>query len=137
MKDTIRKPITRSNGSLLDRARQQSEAKSWKPTEPDTGIEGKVVKIVRDAGKYHSNFYHIETETDGVQIVAGGENTVLGKKLNDLQVEVGDKIAILYIGEATSRAGQRFKNWSLVSEKGGSPEVGGNPPWPADDEIPS
>jgi len=97
MKNTTSKLTTRSNGSLLDRARQQSEAKFWKPTEPDTGIEGKVVRIVRDAGKYRSNFYHIETEADGVQIVAGGESTVLGKKLNDLQVEVGDKIAILYL----------------------------------------
>ena len=136
MKNTISKLTTRSNGSLLDRARQQGEAKFWKPTEPDTGIEGTVVKIVRDAGKYRSNFYHIETETDGVQIVAGGESTVLGKKLNDLQIEVGDKIAILYLGEATSKAGQRFKNWSVVSEKGDSAEVGCNPPEPNDAEIP-
>jgi hypothetical protein len=136
MKTTISKPTNKSNGSLLDRAREQSEAKFWKPTEPDTGIEGKVVKIVRDAGKYHSTFYHIETETDGVQIVAGGESTVLGKKLNDLQVEVGDKIAILYLGEATSRTGQRFKNWSVVSEKGNSPEAGGNQSEPTDDKIP-
>ena len=137
METSISKPTKKSNGSLLDRAREQSEAKFWKPTEPNTGIEGKVVKIVRDAGKYHSSFYHIETATDGVQIVAGGESTVLGKKLNDLQVEVGDKIAILYLGEATSRAGQRFKNWSVVSEKADSPEAGGNPPEPTDDEIPS
>jgi hypothetical protein len=135
MKNTISKPTTRSNGSLLDRARQQSEAKFWKPTE-HTGIEGKVVKIVRDAGKYHSSFYHIETETDGVQIVAGGESTVLGKKLNDLQVEVGDKIAVLYLGEATSRAGQRFKNWSVVSEKADSPEAGGSQSEPTDAENP-
>ena len=137
MKNSISKLTTRSNGSLLYRARQQSEAKFWKPTEPDTGIEGKVVRIVRDAGKYRSDFYHIETETDGIQIVAGGGSTVLGKKLNDLQVEVGDKIAILYLGEETSRAGQRFKNWSVVSEKADSPEAGSNPPVPADDEIPS
>jgi len=137
MKNTTSKLTTRSNGSLLDRARQQSEAKFWKPTEPDTGIEGKVVKIVRDAGKYRSNFYHIETETDGIQIVAGGETTVLGKKLGDLHIEVGDKIAILYLGEETSRAGQRFKNWSVVSEKGDSPKIGGNQSVPADDEIPS
>jgi hypothetical protein len=91
---------------------------------------------VRDARKYHSSFYHIETETDGVQIVAGGQSTVLGKKLNDLQVEVGDKIAILYLGEATSRAGQRFKNWSVVSEKGDSPEVGGKKSEPTDAENP-
>jgi hypothetical protein len=136
MKNTSSKPTTRSNRSLLDRAREQSEAKFWKPTEPDTGIGGKVVRIVRDTGKYHSSFYHIETETDGVQIVAGGESTVLGKKLNDLQVEVGDKIAILYLGEATSRAGQRFKNWSVVSEKGDSPKVGGNQSEPTDDKIP-
>src|SRR5215813_13772345 len=135
MKNTISKPTTRSNGSLLYRARQQSEAKFWKPTEPDTGIEGKVVKIVRDAGKYRSNFYHIETETDGIQIVAGGETTVLGKKLGDLHIEVGDKIAILYLGEETSRAGQQFKNWSVVSEKGDSPKIG-NQSVPADDEIP-
>jgi hypothetical protein len=137
MKTSISKSTSKSNGSLLDKAREQSEAKFWKPTEPDTGIEGKVVRIVRDAGKYRSTFYHIETEADGVQIVAGGESTVLGKKLNDLRIEVGDRIAILYLGEETSRAGQRFKNWSVVSEKADSPEAGGNPPRLADDEIPS
>ena len=136
MKNPISKLTTRSNGSLLDRARQQSEAKFWKPTEPDTGIEGKVVKIVRDAGKYRSNFYHIETETDGIQIVAGGETTVLGKKLGDLHIEVGDKIAILYLGEETSRAGQQFKNWSVVSEKGDSPKIGDNQSEPTDNKIP-
>jgi hypothetical protein len=65
MKTNINNLTTKSNGSLLDRAREQSEAKFWKPSEPDTGIEGKVVKIVRDSGKYHSNFYHVETEMDG------------------------------------------------------------------------
>jgi hypothetical protein len=137
MRNLISKPTTRSNGSLLDRAREQSEAKFWKPAEPDTGIEGKVIRIIRDAGRYRATFYHIETEADGVQIVAGGESTVLGKKLNDLQIEVGDRIAILYLGEETSKAGQRFKKWSVVSEKADSPEAGGNPPGPADDEIPS
>jgi hypothetical protein len=124
----------KQTGSLLDKAREQSRATFWKPNKADDGIEGKVVRVIRDAGKYHSDFFHIETD-DGVQIVAGGETTVLGKKLNDARIEVGDKVGILFLGEETSKAGQRFKNWSVVSEKTNSPQAGGNPP-PNDDEIP-
>src|SRR5262245_19395754 len=118
--------------SLLDRAREQSETTFWKPQKEGDGIEGEIVKILRDAGKYHSDFYHVKTD-DGIQIVAGG-STVLGQRLNDHQLEVGDRVGILFLGEETSKGGQVFKNWSVVSDKV-EQQNGGEPP--DDDFIPN
>jgi hypothetical protein len=134
MKTITSKSTRKSNdgGSLLDRARRQAEATFWKPTKEGDGVEGRIVKIVRDAGKYHSDFYHIETD-DGVQVVAGG-STVLGQRLSDQQLEVGDSIGILFLGEKTSKSGQVFKDWSVAADKANKPlDGGGNPP---DDDLP-
>jgi hypothetical protein len=134
MKRSTLKAKAKSNngGSLLDKAREQAEAKFWKPAKEGDGIEGKIVRIIRDAGKYHSTFYHLETEA-GIEIVAGG-STVLGQRLADQQLEVGDSVGILYLGEETSKAGQVFKNWSVVAEKVKRSQAAGNPP--SDDNIP-
>jgi len=107
---------------LLDKARQQANENPnfWKPTEPNEGIEGTVVKIAH-GGKFNSTFIHIETD-DGVRIVAASPSTVLGGKLAELNIEVGDKLAILYLGEETAKAGHKFKNWSVVSEKPEQPK---------------
>src|SRR5262245_33747546 len=118
--------------SLLDRAREQSEATFWKPKKEGDGIEGDVITILRDTGNYHSDFYHIKTD-DGIQIVAGG-STVLGQRLSDHQLEVGDKVGILFLGEETSKAGQVFKNWSVVSDKVDRQQATGGPP--SDDQLP-
>ena len=132
MKRGITKNTRSSNGgSLLERAREQSEATFWKPQKKGDGIEGKVIKIVRDTGRYRSDFYHLQTAA-GVQIVAGG-STVLGQRLADQQLEVGDSVGILYLGEETSKAGQTFKNWSVVSDKVDRQQANGEPP--SDDDI--
>ena len=129
------KSTTKSNGhgSLLDRARQQSEAVFWKPTQKGDGIEGRIVRIVRDAGRFNSTFHHVETDHDGVQIVAASPTTVLGQRLADHQLEVGDKVAVLFLGEETGKSGQVFKNWSIASEK---PLIKPQGQTPSDDEIP-
>src|SRR5262245_19711381 len=123
--------VKKQSRTLLDRAREQSEATFWKPRKEGDGIEGEIVKILRDAGKYHSDFFHIKTH-DGIQIVAGG-STVLGQRLADLQLEPGDRVAVLYLGEATSKSGQTFKNWSVVSDKIQKLQTKA----PPDEEIPS
>jgi hypothetical protein len=116
--------------SLLDRARQQSEAEFWKPVKPNTGIEGEVVSIT-EGGKFNSTFYHFRQDDGEVLIVAGGD-TVLGKKLSGLHIEIGDRIGVLYLGEGVSKTGQKYKSWSVVSDRVQKPK---SLP-PTDDDIP-
>jgi hypothetical protein len=130
MKGNIGAAKKKQTASLLDRARQQSEAEFWKPTKPDTGIEGEVVSIT-EGGKFNSTFYHVRQDDGEVLIVAGGD-TVLGKKLSGLRIEVGDRIGVLYLGEGVSKTGQKYKSWSVVSARAQKPKT--SPP--ADDEIP-
>jgi hypothetical protein len=122
--------------TLLDEARRQSQAEFWKPVKPDTGIEGQVISIT-EGGKYNSVFYHVQQDNSEVLIVPGGD-TVLGKKLSGLHVEIGDRIGVLYLGEGVSKSGQKYKSWSVVSNRVQKPKAGGNggnnPPL---DDIPS
>src|SRR5215475_6804888 len=115
MKSNIKPSAKRQTGSLLDKARQQSEAEFWKPTKPDTGIEGEVVSIT-EGGKFNSIFYHVQQDDGEVLIVPGGD-TILGKKLSGLHIEVGDRIGVLYLGEGVSKTGQKYKSWSVVSDR--------------------
>lgn len=116
--------------SLLDRACKQSEAKFWKPVKPDTGIEGEVVSIT-EGGKFNSTFFHVRQDDGEVLIVAGGD-TVLGKELSGLHIERGDRIGVLYLGEGVSKTGQKYKSWSVVSDRVQKPKTVP----PADDDIP-
>jgi hypothetical protein len=129
MKSTIVAAKKKQTASLLDRARQQSEAEFWKPTTPDTGIEGEVVSIT-EGGKFNSTFYHVRQDDGEVLIVAGGD-TVLGKKLSGLHIEIGDRIGVLYLGEGVSKTGQKYKSWSVVSNRVQKPKTVP----PADDDI--
>jgi len=103
-------------GGLLAKARKQADAEFWKPTKPGEEIAGEIVAI-NTGGQFNSTFYHISTESDGVLIVAASPTTVLGKKLADLDVEIGDFLAIVFLGEVTTRDGRHAKTWSCASQK--------------------
>jgi hypothetical protein len=115
-------PVSQKQLSLLDRARQQANEKLdfWKPDKPEDGIQGTVVKVAR-GGKFNSLFVHTQTE-NGIQIIAAGETTVLGKKLIDLEIGVGDRIGVLYLGEKKSASGATYMDWSVVAEKREKPK---------------
>jgi hypothetical protein len=114
------KPIIPKNPpaqlSLLDQARQQAadKKKFWNPA-PNDGVEGTLVRISH-GGKFNSNFYHLKTD-DEIIIVPASPSTILGKELAALNLEIGDRVAIVFLGEATSKDNRRFKDWSIVAIK--------------------
>jgi len=115
-------PGTSKQLSLLDKARQQAKDRPnfWKPTEPNDGIEGHIVKMT-SGGRYGSTFFHVRTDTE-VLIVAASPATVLGQKLAELELSVGDRLAVLFLGESVSKSGSTFKNWTVVSEPADKPK---------------
>jgi hypothetical protein len=118
--------------SLLRRARSESDAKFWKPTEAEESIAGEVVSI-SVGGKYNSTYYHVQTEHDGVLIVSASPSTVLGKKLMDHDVQKGDALAIIYLGEHETKDGRgTFKKWSVATQK----QFPATTEPPKDDDIP-
>src|SRR5262249_38503207 len=117
--------------SLLDRAREMSEAETWKPEVGD-GIEGVIVRIIRDVGRFHSTHYYIKTAS-AIRIVVANADTNLARKLDDWTLGVGDRVGILYPGEKLGSNGRTYKDWSIFADKAQRSQVG-NPP--ADDDIP-
>ena len=72
---------------------------------------------------------------DGIQIVSAGETTVLGGKLRGEHLEVGDRLAIVFLGEKEGENGRTYKNWEVGSEKAANPTADNGAP-PLDDNIP-
>jgi hypothetical protein len=127
-------PTAPTKLTLLERVRQQSQAKFWNPEKAGDAIDGQIVKIVHGIGHYNSSHYYL-TIDGGMQIVSAGETTVLNKKLKGEHLEVGDRLCVIFLGEKTNeKTGKTFKDWEVGSEKAVRPEAGGPPP--ADDDIP-
>jgi hypothetical protein len=120
------------HSGLLQKARQQGDAEFWKPTKAGDEIAGEVVTL-NTGGKFNSTFYHLRAESDGVLIVAASPTTVLGKELANLDVDVGDLLAIVFLGKEMGKNGP-YKSWSCVCQKPLTERE--PPPPPDDDEIP-
>ena len=104
--------------TLLERARvqaQDGDAEQWKPLNDGDGIAGELVKIGK-GGKFNATFYTLRTD-DGDFFITAAPDTVLGRELHDHKLSVGDKIAIVYLGEKKSKAGRTYKAWSIIVEK--------------------
>src|SRR5215510_9596984 len=98
--------------SLLDELRNQKDDNGqefWKPKEGD-GIEGVITQITR-GNKYKSLHIHLQ---DDPRIVSAYPDSMLEKKILELQPQVGDYIAILFSGEAVSEAGRTYKKYRVA-----------------------
>jgi hypothetical protein len=122
-------PKSNGNSSLLDQLRQQSDEKMdlWKP-DPGDGIEGTVVKITT-GGKYNSTFFHLKTDDGYIQVIAAGADTDLGRQLCALQIELGDRLAVIYDGERPSKKGHPFKKYRTRSRKPEKPKLPAGSPF--------
>lgn len=66
----------------------------WKPKEAEEAIEGVLISIDEDSGKFNSMIYHIENDK-GEQIVVFG-STILNDRMK--YIKEGDYLKIVYKG---------------------------------------
>jgi len=120
---------------LLKRAREKADAREnaefWDP-KPGDSIAGEVVDITHHNGSYDNAYYFLKLEDGTSKIVSAGSSTILFRKLRDKQLEIGDDLAVVYLGEDTSADGRRYKKWACESQKRARPADGP----PLDDDIP-
>jgi hypothetical protein len=103
-------------GKLIDRAKKEIDTVVWKPEHEGDGIEGTLTNI-RRGDKYDSMHYHIHCE-DGIdRVVMAGADTVLGGLLTHEHLQIGDEVAVVFLGEKESKNGRRYKSWAVASEK--------------------
>src|SRR5262249_19695366 len=103
-------------GKLTDRAKQNADAGVWKPARDGDSIEG-MITAIKQGGQYDSTHYYLDCEDGECRVVCAGNNTVLGGLLRGEHLNVGDEVAIVYLGERESKSGRTYKGWSVVSEK--------------------
>jgi hypothetical protein len=100
-------------GLLLKKAQEKTSRNYFKPKQPGEGIEGAILAINRGVGQFFSTEYVIKAEDGQVWIVSAAKNSILAKKIADDPPEVGDSMAVLYLGIPN---GKKYKNWSVVVE---------------------
>ena len=120
----------KSNGSTLaQRAHAQANAKFFSPENAGDFIEGVVLAIKQDMGKYGSTHYHIQQDDGTVSIISATPESVLGGKISGEHVNVGDRLYVEFLGEKTSKSGSTYKDWAVAAQKGDTPP-------PPDNDIP-
>src|SRR5258706_9352842 len=101
-------------GVLLDKVRKMADAEIWRPSEKGDGIEGVVTEIKIVTGNFNSTHYLICLDDGGEVIVPAAEGSVIAKKLDELRVIVGDRIAVVFKGQPV---GKKYKDWEVGVER--------------------
>jgi hypothetical protein len=109
-------------GRLLERAQEMSARNYWKPEKAGDGIEGTVVEINRDIGKFHSTDFVIEGEDRQRWTLSVPKDSVLARRIAEDFPTVGDAMAVLYMGVPS---GKKYKSWRIVVEHGKVPRPEG------------
>ena len=120
-------------GLLLQRAREMNAKNYWKPETAGEGIEGTVVAIKKDAGKFHSTEYVIQDEHGQRRIISVPENSVLAQKIAEDPPLLGDGMAVLYLGVPD---GKKYKNWRVVVEHRKAASANGDGERGGSDDVP-
>ena len=83
--------------------------------ETQAEFEGEFVKKQEGIGPHNSNLYHflVGGANEQEEVVIWG-NTVLDSRL--AEVNHGDVIKIVYLGKATSKRGNEFRNFDVFVE---------------------
>jgi hypothetical protein len=108
--------------STLDDRLDADYAPAWRP-DPGDKIEGEVVAIAERAGEYDP--YPIVTvrRSDGEEFAIHAFHTVLAGEFAKLQLKLGDKIAVKYLGKKQNRAGNGSYHAYRVVKDGDEPLV--------------
>jgi hypothetical protein len=86
----------------------------WKPINDGDTIEGFLIHIDTDSGKYKSKIYHIETIGNKEQKVVFG-TTVLDDKMKC--IVIGDRIKIIFKGTTKNEKKQDVKIYEVYKWK--------------------
>jgi hypothetical protein len=118
-------------GALLDNLRQdvgQHGTTAWAPGEPGEGIEGDVIAITtRDAdpNKRRSAYPVIALDLGEDPDDRGGldrwvawhaAGQIAAEQLDAHRPTIGDRLAVLFLGEHRSAGGNRYKRWAIAVE---------------------
>src|SRR5262245_59276625 len=123
--------------TLAERAHAKADATFWQPKNPGESVEGLVIRIAHDQGKYGSTHWHVQQDDGTVVIVSASPDSVLDGKLAGEHLELGYRVYVEFLGEKVSKGGSEYKDWATASEPpagNGKMPVGGEPP--ADNDIP-
>lgn len=90
----------------------------WKPEKDGDEIEGKLVKIDRESGKFSSTIYHLEKE--GKQTVVFG-TTVLDDKMK--YINEGNSVKIVFRGTQKNTKNQDVKLFDVFKGEDNAPRV--------------
>ncbi|HVI79012.1 MAG TPA: hypothetical protein VM715_12785 [Candidatus Acidoferrum sp.] len=109
----------------------------WRP-EPGAILVGKVLELNAGWSDYHNSSYPIvviaDERNDGTPIAVHAFHQVLWRRLAQLKPKTGERIAIKYDGQTSSKDGKRKISLYSVKIDGRSAEIDWNamqPPGPA------
>lgn len=101
------------------------EAEPWKPEEGDLVI-GELEEISEREGDYGPyRVITLFTDSGDVWNVAGFGTVLAGKFASLSDSDLGCRVAVKYIGEATGKSGKSYKNWSVSIDRSVTPVTGG------------
>lgn len=101
-------------------------APSWRWEQAGDGVEGTIITISSRIHDNHPEGYPIVTvrQDNGEDLAIHAMATVLKNEFNDAGLRVGDRLAVIYDGQKTSRAGRNFNAFRVAHQPG----TGGVPP---------
>lgn len=94
------------------------EAEPWIPEEAGEFVIGELEEISDRTGDY-GPYKVITLLTEGGDVLnVAGFGTVLKGKFDSLtSADLGCKVAVKFVGEATGKSGKAYKNWSVTIDR--------------------
>ncbi len=103
--------------SLEDRI-NGPEAEAWIPEEPGEFVIGELEEISDREGDFGPYKVITLLTANGDVLNVAGFGTVLKGKFDGLSnSDLGCKIAVKFLGEATGKSGKDYKNWSVTIDR--------------------
>lgn len=106
--------------SLLDE--MDADVVAYRPERAGEGVEGVIVALDVTGSEYTTDEIPVITlkQDDGVFRGIRGYHSTLRRDLNDLELKVGDRLAIVYGGKKQTRDGKRTYHAYTVRKAAGS-----------------
>lgn len=95
-------------------------APAWHPTVDGDGIEGVLLAVDTRPGEGRRSEYSVLTIEldDGSRVAWHAAGDIAAEQLAEHSPQVGDRVAVLYGGEAESkRGGGRYKRWAIAVDR--------------------
>lgn len=111
-------------GELLERLRREVSSRwaapAWHPTVDGDGIEGVLLAVDTRAAEGRRSAYPVLTVEleDGSRVAWHAAGDIAAEQLAEHRPVVGDRVAVLFGGEAESkRGGGRYKRWAIAVDR--------------------